>query len=210
MFEEVLSDQALEAVNVLAPVLKGFYLAGGTGLALQLGHRRSEDLDFFSDRMFNPDALLASIPYDEQIFTELGTVHCQVKGIRVSLLYYEPPLVYPPLRWHNIEVADVRDIGAEKIKTISQRGAKKDFIDLFAILKMKYSIREVCNFFRRRFKGSDINLYHVLKSLVFFEDAEQDPAPVMLIEGKDWEWESIKAFFVENIEVFEQAFSEGL
>ena len=69
----------------------------------------------------------------------------------------------------------MRDIGAEKIKTISQRGAKKDSIDLFAILKMKYSIVEVCDFFRRRFKESDINLYHVLKSLVFLEDAEQEP-----------------------------------
>ena len=209
MFEEVLPEKGLEVIDAIGPVLEDFYLAGGAGLALQLGHRRSEDLDFFPDRMFNADALLASIPYDVQVFTELGTVHCQVKGIRVSLLYYEPPLVYPPLRWHNIEVADVRDIGAEKIKTISQRGAKKDFIDLFAVLKMKYSISEVCGFFRRRFKESDINLYHVLKSLVFFEDAEQDPLPPMLLEGKEWEWESIKTFFVENIELFEQALSEG-
>ena len=208
MFEDVLSEQALEAIDALAPVLKDFYLAGGTGLALQLGHRRSEDLDFFSDRMFNADVLLASIPYDEQIFTELGTVHCQVKGIRISLLYYKPPLLYPPVEWRNIRVADIRDIGAEKIKTISQRGAKKDFIDLFAISEMKYSIAEVCNFFRRRFKGSDINLYHVLKSLVFFEDAEQDPAPVMLIQGEEWEWDNIKAFFVQNIELFEQGFGE--
>jgi len=209
MFEKVLSEQALEAVSVLAPAVKDFYLAGGTGLALQLGHRKSDDLDFFSDRMFNADALLASIPYDVQVFTELGTVHCQVKGIRVSLLYYEPPLIYPPLRWHNIEVADVRDIGAEKIKTISQRGAKKDFIDLFAILKLKYSIAEVCGFFGQRFKDSHVNRYHVLKSLTFFEDAEQDPAPEMLIEDADWEWEGIKDFFVQNIELFEQALSEG-
>ena len=209
MFEEILPRQALEAIDFLVPTLKDFYLAGGTGLALQLGHRRSEDLDFFSDKMFNPDALLGSIPYDEVIFVELGTIHCRVKEMRISLIYYEPPLLYPPVEWRNICVADIRDIGAEKIKTISQRGAKKDFIDLFAVLKMKYSISEVCGFFRRRFKESDINLYHVLKSLVFFEDAEQDPLPPMLLEGKEWEWESIKTFFVENIELFEQALSEG-
>ena len=210
MFEEVLSKEAIEAIDLLAPRLREFYLASNTGLALQLGHRKSEDLDFFSNKMFNPDALLTSIPYDKKIFTELGTVHCQIKGIRVSLFYYEPPLMYPPLKRHNIEVADVRDIGAEKIKTISQRSAKKDFIDLFAILKMKHSIAEVCDFFRRRFKESDINLYHVLMSLVFFEDAEQEPPPPMLLEGKEWDWENIKAFFLENIESFEQAFGEDL
>ncbi len=113
------------------------------GLVLQLGHRKSEDLDFFSNKMFHPDALLALIPYHEKIFTELGTVHCQIKGIRVSFLYYEPRLLYPLLKWHNIKVADVRDIGAEKIKTISQRGAKKDFIDLFAILKMRHPIAKI-------------------------------------------------------------------
>ncbi len=210
MFEEVLPEKGLEVIDAIGPVLEDFYLAGGTGLALQLGHRKSEDLDFFSNKMFHPDALLALIPYHEKIFTELGTAHCQVKGIRVSFLYYEPRLLYPPLKWHNIKVADVRDIGAEKIKTISQRGAKKDFIDLFAILRMKHSIAEVCHFFKRRFKKSDINLYHVLKSLVFFEDAEQEPPPPMLLEGKEWDWENIKAFFLENIESFEQAFGEDL
>lgn len=208
MFEEVLSREALKAIDLLAPRLENFYLAGGTGLAMQLGHRRSEDLDFFSSKMFNADVLLASIPHGNTIFTELGTVHFEVKGIRISLLYYEPPLVYPAIEWRSIKVADIRDIGAEKIKTISQRGAKKDFIDLYAILKMKYSIGEICSFFRRRFKESDINLYHVLKSLVFFEDAEQDPLPPMLLEGKEWEWERIKTFFAENIELFERSLNK--
>ena len=87
MFEEVLPENGLEVIDAIGPVLEDFYLACGTGLALQLGHRKSEDLDFFSNKMFNPDALLASIPYDKKIFTELGTVHCQIKGIRVSLFY---------------------------------------------------------------------------------------------------------------------------
>ena len=87
MFEEILSSQAITLIESLSPHLDTFYLAGGTGLALQLGHRKSHDLDFFSDRMFNPDSILARISADKVFFTELGTVHCELKGIRISFLY---------------------------------------------------------------------------------------------------------------------------
>jgi len=204
MFEEVLSEEALNIIEAIAPKIKDFYLAGGTGLALQLGHRKSEDLDFFSSKIFNTHVLASSIPQAKVMFSELGTIHLEVNGTRVSLLYYEPALMYPTIKWREIQVADIRDIAAEKIKTISQRGAKKDFIDLYAIVKMKYTISEVCRFFKKRFQRLDINQYHVLKSLVFFEDAEQDPLPHMLVSGKCWQWEEIKEFFINNLEEFER------
>jgi len=206
MFEELLSKRAIEVVELLSPHLESFYLAGGTGLALQLGHRKSDDLDFFSDKLFNTDALLSLISVDKVIFTAAGTVHCDIKGIRISFLYYEVPLIYPTVSWHGINVADLKDIVAEKIKTISQRGSKRDFIDLYAVLKMKYSVPEVCNLFKQRFKRSDINLYHVVKSLVFFEYADQEPSPVIALAGDDWKWENIKSFFVDNIKLFEKEF----
>ena len=206
MFEELLSKRAIEVIESLSPHLESFYLAGGTGLALQLGHRKSDDLDFFSDKLFNTDALLSLISVDKVIFTAAGTVHCEIKGIRISFLYYEVPLIYPTVSWHGINVADLKDIVAEKIKTISQRGSKRDFIDLYAVLKMKYSVPEVCNLFKQRFKRSDINLYHVVKSLVFFEDADQEPSPVIALAGDDWKWENIKSFFVDNIKLFEKEF----
>ena len=65
-------------------------------------------------------------------------------------------------------------------------------------------MREVCDLFKRRFKGSNINFYHVLKSLTFFEDAEQEPPPFILLSGEDWKWENIKSFFIDNIGLFEQ------
>lgn len=105
MFEEILSENAISVIESLGTRLEAFYLAGGTGLALQLGHRKSNDFDFFSEKPF---------------------------------------------------------------------------------------------------KGFDINVYHVLKSLVFFEDAEKEPSPVMLLSGKEWEWDTIKSFLIENIELFEK------
>jgi hypothetical protein len=203
MFEEILSSEAIKIIESLSPHVDTFYLAGGTGLALQLGHRRSHDLDFFSDRIFNPDSILARISANKVFFTELGTVHCELRGIRISFLYYNVPLIQPPLPWRGIKIAHYKDIVAEKVKTISQRGSKKDFIDLYAILKLKGSIKEVCELFKNRFKALDMNYYHVLKSLIFFEDAEQEPSPLMLLSGEDWKWEKIKAFFLNNVGLFE-------
>jgi hypothetical protein len=203
MFEEILSSEEINIIESLSPHVDTFYLAGGTGLALQLGHRRSHDLDFFSDRIFNPDSILARISANKVFFTELGTVHCELRGIRISFLYYNVPLIQPPLPWRGIKIAHYKDIVAEKVKTISQRGSKKDFIDLYAILKLKGSIKEVCELFKNRFKALDMNYYHVLKSLIFFEDAEQEPSPLMLLSGEDWKWEKIKAFFLNNVGLFE-------
>ncbi len=167
MFEEVLSKRAIEVVESLSHHLDTFYLAGGTGLGLQLGHRRSDDMDFFSDKLFNTDAMLSLIPVDKVLFTALGTVHCEIKDIRISLLYYDVPLIHPPLSWHGISVAHLKDIVAKKIKTISQRGSKKGFIDLYAVLKMRHSVPEVCELFKRRFKGSDINFYTCIEKFDF-------------------------------------------
>lgn len=207
MFEEILSPAAVDIIESTARHLDAFYLAGGTGLALQLGHRKSDDLDFFSDRMFNADSILAQIATDRVFFTELGTIHCTIKDIRMSFLYYGVPLIQPPLPWRGIKIAHFKDILAEKVKTISQRGSKKDFIDLYAVLKLKSSIEEACSLFKQRFETSDINFYHVLKSLIFFEDAEQEPLPYMLLTGEDWQWKKIKAFFLNNIEKFEREFA---
>ncbi|MFO7555237.1 MAG: nucleotidyl transferase AbiEii/AbiGii toxin family protein [Desulfobacterales bacterium] len=206
MFEKILSPAAIKTVERLSADLNSFYLAGGTGLALQLGHRKSDDFDFFSDRMFNTDSILASVAADKVLFTELGTIHCEVRGIRITFLYYEVPLTQPAILWRGIKIAHLKDIAAEKIKTISQRGSKKDFIDLYAVIKLKSSIKEACELFKNRFKRSDINYYHVVKSLIFFEDAEQEPSPLMLLTGEDWKWEKIKAFFFNNIGLFENEF----
>ena len=149
MFEEILSETALKTVELLSAQIEDFYLAGGTGLALQLGHRFSEDLDFFTENQFNIDAVISAVQPDNVFYSSKGTIHCELNGIQISLLFYSVPLINPPLHWHNIKIADIKDIVAEKIKTISQRGSKKDFVDLYAVIKLKYSVAEVCNIFKK-------------------------------------------------------------
>ena len=204
MFENVLSEDAIKVIEKLFPMPGRFYLAGGTGLALQLGHRRSEDLDFFTTELFNTDVLLNKINPEHTLYVTEGTVHCEHRGIKLSFLFYKQPLLYPTIKWHSIEIADWKDIVAEKFEAISQRGSKKDFYDLYAVLKLKLSIAEACQIFKERFSASDLNMYHVLKSIVFFEDAEDEPAPIILMSGREWEWESIKGFFEQNISKFEK------
>jgi hypothetical protein len=204
MFENVLSKEAIKVVDTFSPMLGNFYLAGGTGLSLQLGHRKSEDMDFFSGELFNTEVLLSKIKPEHTLYVTEGTVHCELKGIKLSFLFYKQPLIYPTIIWHEIKIAEWRDIVAEKFKAISQRGSKKDFYDLYAVLKQKLSIEETCQIFKERFSASGLNKYHVLKSIVFFEDAEDDPAPIILMAGREWEWESVKNFFEKNISRFEK------
>ncbi|RKZ24580.1 hypothetical protein DRQ20_06810, partial [bacterium] len=93
-----------------------------------------------------------------------------------------------------------RDIMEEKIKTLPQRGGKKDFYDVYFCFQ-RTGIEEGIKIFKKRFSGTGINYYHVLKSMVYFEDAEREPQPVLL---KHVEWEEIKKFFIKNLGEFEK------
>jgi len=144
MFEKVLSKEALEAVDHIAPLVDDFYLGGGTALALQLGHRKSADLDFFSRKPFDSSILLERISPESVGSVREGTMHCEKKGAKLSFLIYIEPLIYPAVKWRDIKIADWRDIAAEKFKAVSQRGARRDFYDLYAVLMMKSTIEEAC------------------------------------------------------------------
>ncbi len=207
MFEEVLPVNAASILQRITPCLQDFYLAGGTGLALQLGHRKSADFDFFSDHPFNIDLLISRINPDKILMSAEGILHCESDGVKLSFLYYSQPRLFPAITWQNVNLADWRDISAEKMKAISQRGSKKDFVDLYTVIKLKSTIEQVCQTFKDRFSPSTINYYHVLRSLTFFEEAEGEPEPVMVMKGVDWEWQVIKEFFLRNIQVFEKQLS---
>jgi hypothetical protein len=106
-----------------------------------------------------------------------------------------------------LNVADWRDILAEKFKTISQRGSKKDFYDVFAVIRSKrLTSEEAVSIFKKRFGQTDLNIYHVLRSLTYFEDADGEPDPNML-KGYTFSWEEVKSFFVKNIKEFERYFT---
>ncbi|PIS42211.1 MAG: hypothetical protein COT24_04690 [Candidatus Kerfeldbacteria bacterium CG08_land_8_20_14_0_20_40_16] len=172
-------------------LIKKFYLAGGTALAIQLGHRQSIDLDWFSAGKFSNAEIknaLTKVWVFKLTSEEEGTIHGILNGVKVSFLFYGYGMLYPLVDYKNVRLADERDIAAMKIDAVSSRGSKKDFIDIYFLLE-KYSLSELIGFFEKKYKKIKFNKLHILKSLVYFEDAEKEPMPLMI--KKDG-WEQIK------------------
>jgi len=198
---EVISPAAEQTVRDLAceSALAGFYLAGGTGLALRLGHRRSRDLDLFSAQLFGEDNLLQQLQQASSLTVVArapGTLHTVIQGVKVSFLAYRYPLLFPLQEFLGIQVADPRDIACMKLSAIASRGAKRDFVDLFATAK-QFGLRELLDLFRQKYARSPLNPIHLRKSLVYFDDAESDPMPDMLTPLS---WEEAKRFFVAEVQ----------
>ena len=162
---------------------EGWVLAGGTGLALQIGHRISRDLAFFGPDAFDSADLAAKLARVGSVSVQgrsKGTLHITLAGLRVSYLAAQRPLLFAGTPYRGLVVADPRDIAVMKVLAIGGRGSRKDFVDLYFYLRDGGSLASLFTMMHRRFKGIDFNEYHLLRSLVFFDDAETEPMPKML------------------------------
>jgi nucleotidyltransferase AbiEii toxin of type IV toxin-antitoxin system len=190
--ERTLRD--LTTLGVFGP----YYLAGGTGLALHLGHRRSQDLDFMSGEPVDPETLIQKMQRLGGFALAArapGTLHAAVEGVKVSFLAYPYPLLFPFATFLDVNIADPRDIACMKLSAIGSRGAKRDFVDLYVVAK-QYGLPRLLEWFARKYAEVNLSLVHVLKSLVYFEDAEKDPVPDML---EQLSWEEVKRFFSAEV-----------
>lgn len=185
------------------PRMADFYLAGGTAVAVHLGHRLSLDLDFFSVR---PDVDLDAVRDSvRHAFAEASTVaqtdaavQLLCDGAPIDLVRYP----YPPLRAigrtaDGIAVASLLDLAAMKLGALSRRGLRRDFWDLAEIVRRGgVTLEEACRAYRERYGVAEADLYHVLRALAWFEDAERDPMyPAGLTEAG---WRDIQAFFLRE------------
>ena|SRR6266536_5028954 len=197
---EVISPPVEQALRALqeSSILARFYLAGGTGLALQLGHRRSLDLDFFSPQEFDPEIIVSRIQHLDGfsvVARDAQTLHTHLLGTKVSFLGYAYPVLFSLQELLDVNVADPRDIACMKISAIAGRGTKRDFVDLYAASKL-YGLRTLLDLFKEKFARANYSAVHLLKSLTYFEDAEKDPMPNMLTAI---DWEEVKAFLVNEV-----------
>lgn len=184
-----------------AGATREFYLAGGTGLALLLNHRRSVDLDFFSNTNRLDcegrralDRRLRQVPGWSIVHAKDGTLHGRVGRTRVSFFHYGPPSLRPLIRHGRVRIASLEDIGCMKIAAIIGRGARKDFMDLYAISR-RIPLRRLLALGRRKFTTSRDFPLQALKALDFFEDAEQEPS----IEFSVATWEQVKGFCTREV-----------
>jgi hypothetical protein len=182
--------------------LKGFYLVGGTALALSMGHRMSVDIDLFSDFAFDAAAILENLSSDfrfELYFSATNTLKGSIEGVQVDILAHRYPLVLDPVIIENISMLSVADIVAMKLNAISVSGQRvKDFIDLFYLLD-KYSVADMIGFYK--IKYPQYNEVNVLKSLTWFEDVDLSGWPVLLITP-NLKWGSVMKKIKEATNVF--------
>jgi len=193
MFQNTLEQKTKRVFSALAKagVAQDFYLAGGTALALQFGHRQSIDLDFFTAKNFSLNQLknkLNKLGKFKLRSEDEGTLHIILSGVLISFLRYPYPLLCKKIKLDNISLADWKDIACMKISAVSDRGSKKDFVDLYFILQ-KISLPSLLKLFNKKYKNIDYNKTHILKSLMFFEDADKEPTPKMLQKTS---WPAIK------------------
>ncbi len=191
MHPKALSPETWAILRAFRPQgwLAAWTLAGGTGLALQLGHRFSEDLDFFHHEPFEPDSLVDALSELGSLFVQSrspGALHVVLAGTRFSFLQAQAPLLFKGTSYRGLTLADSRDIAVMKLVAIGGRGSRKDFVDLYFYLRSGGSLESIFSLLRRRFREIDYNEYHLLKSLAYFADADAEPMP-RLIRSVTWE-----------------------
>lgn len=186
---ETVEPNTLELLKRLMdkPYLSSFCLVGGTSLSLQFGHRKSIDLDLFSELDFDGDQLLESLEQDFQhieVLTKMkGTLFTRVQGIKVDFPRFNYPVIRPVRTEDNLRLLTPEDIAPMKLDAIAGRGKKKDFYDLYFLLE-KMTLQEMLNLHHEKFKLS--TTFHIVKSLTYFEDAEEDDPPVLIKRKVTW------------------------
>jgi hypothetical protein len=167
-------------------------------LALRVGHRVSVDLDFFrcdgADVRHLHDVLSSHGTYET--LQEAGhMLTVLIRQTKLSFFCVKDPMLFSGDAFRFFTIADLRDIALMKLAAISGRGSRKDFVDLYTILRNPPSLEEYFELLPRKYDASRLNTYHILKSLTYFEDAEKEPTTQMLVP---FDWEECKAFFVRE------------
>jgi predicted nucleotidyltransferase component of viral defense system len=188
--EETVEQATLGLLKKLValPELNQFRLVGGTALSLLYGHRRSIDLDFFTDQPLEKDILVSAL---EDNFGNIITTNdrgksiyqCIIQNVKVDFVSVKDPFLNPVQIIEQIPFANIKDLIALKLNAVKGRGVKKDFWDLAKLLQM-YTLEELLQFYHDRYKYDDT--FAVIRSVTYFVDAENTIDPVCL-EGMTWD-----------------------
>ena len=180
-----------------------FSLAGGTSLSLQLGHRISVDLDFFTIKEFNTDDIIQILQSRYKLSeisknTNSLTLYISYNSqkIKIDFLRHNYPILQDFLIEDGIKLFSIQDIAAMKLNAITNRGAKKDFHDIYELL-LSYSLTKLIELYKRKYAG--MNVFTLIKSLNYFEDANNEPDPISL---RTVNWNIIKSTIAKQVEEY--------
>lgn len=205
IYTDSLTPKSQKVFDILKELTlwKDFYLAGGTGLALQINHRSSVDFDFFSPNnelsREKRDSLCEMLKCkgDTVIIKAIDrTLEVMFKDVKMSFFSYNYPLVDSPVKSGRIRVSSITDIGLMKLASIIGRGSKKDFVDIYFIIRQYIKLEKMLEVSGKKF--SEIRGFNnqALRALVYFEDAEQEEMPELLEKNN---WKEIKAFITGEV-----------
>lgn len=205
--QTVLPD-TLELLRTLMqmPELENMRLVGGTSLALQYGHRRSVDLDFFGKTTEDVDELTDALKeHVEQVI--IGGHSKRIKayflnGVKVDIVNYSYVWIDNPIIEEGLRLASPKDIAAMKVNAVIGRGTKKDFIDIYYLLK-HFSFSDLMRLYLQKYP--DGSAYRALLSMAYFGDADPQPMPYMF---EDVEWETIKQHIKQEVKAYNQTLRE--
>jgi len=204
IYSKVLNEKQLKLIRKIKSLPTGSYLAGGTALALQLGHRTSLDFDFYTDKHFETGRVLADFQSNfDQIRLERvakDTLTAEIDKVSLSLFYYPYNLINPLLDFENIKLASIEDVLAMKMVAISMRGKRRDFIDAYYLLK-KFSLDKIIKITLKKYPSYQPMV--ILKGLIYFKNADLDDISRKIeILDKDFSWEKVKKKIFEEVEKY--------
>ncbi len=201
--------ETLELLKILMKYdsLRQTFLVGGTALALQLGHRISVDIDLFSETDFDTNEILSELRQDLELQVIMQKeknsliINAKKKNtnnefVKVDFVKYAYPLLKELNNEDGIRLLSVEDIIPMKLSAIANRGAKKDFFDIYELMKT-YSLSDMFELFSKKYP--DTAHFHILKSLTYFDDAEEDFDPITLL---DTDWKIVKQTIENKVNKF--------
>jgi len=205
MYLDILDSRRKKLLSQLGFLSQyGFYLAGGTALALELNHRTSLDFDFYTKRKFDNKKLFQELEkkFKNTILIQKAeqTLIVKINEVEVSFFHYPYPLIFPSIKLKGVNLASKEDIAAMKIIAISDRGTKRDFIDIYFLLE-EFSLEEIFEFVKKKYPM--FNIYVGLRGLTYFVDAEKaQKRRLYLIHFVSWN--EVKKFLIKEVRKYQE------
>jgi len=201
-----INPSTLELLKILMQYksLDNFFLVGGTALALHLGHRVSIDLDLFFNKDFETSDIFQELHNDiefkaimqkekNSMIINARKKNSSSEFVKIDFVKYSYPLINKLIEIDGLRLLSIEDIIAMKLSAVANRGAKKDFFDIYELLK-KYSISDMLILFSKKFPETEH--FQILKSLTYFDDAETEFDPISL---NNTSWEQVKMVIKDKV-----------
>jgi hypothetical protein len=161
--KQVVSVELIELLHELQniPVLKEHYLAGGTALALQIGHRKSTDIDIFTNKKQNNGIILNELKdkfkYYDILNIENNGIQLNIKNIKVDIIGMNLNILENPKNEDGIYYYGKQDISAMKLRAIMFRDKFRDYVDIVYLMK-DIPFKNMAEFYKKKYNENNITL----------------------------------------------------